>query len=165
MNALPACDDSAIWRIWLSAFHSPALAAADELSLFKTLAQKPATAAQVRSALNLELRVVEALMGLMAFIVENGGPADIARVTVSNVMNRSPRTMAMLASRSDRVWDDYEPLDLAPNRGAMVDFAVEVLGGRSKDSAELNRRLTQAFCEDIFSRLASAKGETEEIAR
>ena len=99
-----------------------------------------------------------------AFIVQNGGPADTARVTVGKVMNRSPRTMAKLAAQSDRLWDDYEPLDMAPNRGAMVDFVVEVLGGRPKDSAELKRRLTEAFSDDFVSGSAPADRETARSA-
>lgn len=61
-----SCSDAPIWGIFTSAFHAPALVLADELGLFRALAQGPATAAELASRLELELRAVETLAGLMA---------------------------------------------------------------------------------------------------
>ena len=63
--APPSCSDGPIWDAFLAAFHAPALVVADELGLFAAIALTPATAAELASRLDLELRAVEALSGMM----------------------------------------------------------------------------------------------------
>jgi hypothetical protein len=63
--ALPASDDRLLWDIWMSAFHFPALALADEVGLFASLERGPASAPEVATSLSLSLGSAEALLGVM----------------------------------------------------------------------------------------------------
>src|SRR5262245_1508551 len=62
----PTCSDEPIWSVWLSAFHAPALAIADDLGVFATLADSPATADELAARLAIELRAAETILGLMS---------------------------------------------------------------------------------------------------
>jgi acetylserotonin N-methyltransferase len=55
-----------MWEVWLSAFHAPALAIADELGVFARLNEQPSTVGELARALKIELRAAEALTGLMS---------------------------------------------------------------------------------------------------
>jgi hypothetical protein len=61
----PDCSDEPIWRVWMSAFHAPTLAIADELGLFGALEHAPATAAELAIRLGIEARATEAIAALM----------------------------------------------------------------------------------------------------
>ena len=66
MIATPPCGDEPIWRVFLSAFHAPALVIADELGLFAALADGPRTAASLADELGVELRATETIAGVLA---------------------------------------------------------------------------------------------------
>src|SRR5690242_14891369 len=59
------CSDAPIWNIFLSAFHVPALVIADELGVFAALDEAPASAVELAPRLDIELRAVETVLGLM----------------------------------------------------------------------------------------------------
>ena len=61
----PLASDWPIWRVWLSAFHAPALAVADEIQMFERLRAGPLTAPALAQSLGLEERAVEAIASLM----------------------------------------------------------------------------------------------------
>jgi cyclopropane fatty-acyl-phospholipid synthase-like methyltransferase len=65
MVRAPNCSDGAIWDVWLSAFHAPTLALADELGVFASL-ETPATAAALAATLAIEERATESMLGLLA---------------------------------------------------------------------------------------------------
>jgi predicted O-methyltransferase YrrM len=70
----PSCDDRRIWDVWLSAFHGPCLAIADELGVFAALAHSPLTVPEAAVAFQLGNREVEALLGLLTalgFLVQH----------------------------------------------------------------------------------------------
>ena len=66
--APPACSDAPIWNAWLSAFHAPALAIADELGVFGALEGQPATARELAVRLGLEPRATEAITGVLVVL-------------------------------------------------------------------------------------------------
>lgn len=66
MIAPATCSDEPLWRVFLSAFHAPALVLADELGLFAALAQGPRDAASLADELGVELRAIETIAGVCA---------------------------------------------------------------------------------------------------
>lgn len=64
--APPTCSDASIWNAWLSAFHGPTLAIADDLGVFTALEAIPATAQELAGRLGIELRATEAILGVLA---------------------------------------------------------------------------------------------------
>jgi acetylserotonin N-methyltransferase len=63
---LPASEDRAIWDIWLSMHHLPAMAVADELGIYGALDPSPASAAELAERLNLNRRGTGVLLGMLA---------------------------------------------------------------------------------------------------
>jgi hypothetical protein len=63
---LPTRDDKPIWDVWMSVFHFPTLAVADEIGLFPMLEKAPLTADEVAKNLSLGARATEALLGVLA---------------------------------------------------------------------------------------------------
>ena len=63
---VPTTDDRLVWDVWLSMWWFPALTVADELGLFDTLADGPATAGELTERLGLDTRGVEILLALLA---------------------------------------------------------------------------------------------------
>jgi cyclopropane fatty-acyl-phospholipid synthase-like methyltransferase len=61
----PASSDGPIWDVWLSAFHAPTLAVADELGLFAALTT-PASAAELARQLSIEERATESILAVLA---------------------------------------------------------------------------------------------------
>jgi hypothetical protein len=64
--AAPLCDDRLLWDTWMSTYHFPALAVADEIGLFSALAEAPRTADEVAQKLSIAPRAAEALLGVLA---------------------------------------------------------------------------------------------------
>ena len=72
----PACDDRAVWDLWLSRLQLPAVTVADEIGLFALLAGGPAPAQEVAARLDLGPRGAEALLAVCAalgFLTQHGG--------------------------------------------------------------------------------------------
>jgi acetylserotonin N-methyltransferase len=63
---LPTTDDRAIWDVWLSMYHLPAVTAAMELEVFEALAGAPATHEELARALELSARATEIVLPLFA---------------------------------------------------------------------------------------------------
>lgn len=61
----PSCDDRLLWDLWVSRFHLPAVAVADELRLFSLLDESPAAAADIAQRLSLSQRGAEALLAVL----------------------------------------------------------------------------------------------------
>lgn len=61
----PLSSDWPIWRVWLSAFHAPALAIADDLKMFEHLRSGALSARALAAKLDIEERAVEAIASLM----------------------------------------------------------------------------------------------------
>jgi len=78
-------SDSAIWDVWLSHYHYPTLACADELGLFAALEAGPLPGAELRSRLRLASRPFDIVAGMMVALgflaCERGsyGLTDVAR--------------------------------------------------------------------------------------
>ena len=72
----PACDDRAVWDLWLSRLQLPAVTVADEIGLFALLAGEPAPAQEVAARLDLGPQGAEALLAVCAalgFLTQHGG--------------------------------------------------------------------------------------------
>lgn len=63
--ALPSCDDAALWDVWLSRLHLPALVVADEIGLFPLLEGEGGTPEGVAAALGFSQRGAEALLDVL----------------------------------------------------------------------------------------------------
>jgi acetylserotonin N-methyltransferase len=81
----PTCSDAPIWSTWLSAFHAPTLAIADDLGVFALLDARPATTPELAAEIGIELRATEAIVGVLAalgLVAQNQGrfhPTDTGR--------------------------------------------------------------------------------------
>ena len=62
----PPVDDRAIWDTWLSMHHFPALAAADELGLFKALCAGRGSTDELAAKLEVDARALAILLALIA---------------------------------------------------------------------------------------------------
>jgi cyclopropane fatty-acyl-phospholipid synthase-like methyltransferase len=65
-TAPATCGDGPIWDVWLAAFHAPTLAIADGLGVFAALHARAASAEELGASLQIELRAVESMLGLLA---------------------------------------------------------------------------------------------------
>jgi predicted O-methyltransferase YrrM len=63
---LPQSADRTIWDLWLSMYQLPALAVADELRVFQSLAAAPLSALELSRRLALDARAMEVLLELLA---------------------------------------------------------------------------------------------------
>ena len=89
----PSCSDGPIWNVWLAAFHAPSLAVADELGVFSALRDRALTADELASALDIELRAAEAMLGLMAalgFLVQADSRFHLTEVSRDYLLPDSP---------------------------------------------------------------------------
>lgn len=80
---LPSAEDRAIWDLWLSQYQLPLVLAADELGVFESLRDQPATVEELCDRLGLLRRSAMALTaGLTAagFLVQHGGRFQLAHV-------------------------------------------------------------------------------------
>lgn len=62
----PTSDDRRLWDLWLSGVHQPALVAAEEAGIFSSLADAPATAAEMAARLDFDERATCILLRLLA---------------------------------------------------------------------------------------------------
>jgi O-methyltransferase domain/Dimerisation domain len=63
---LPTSDDRLIWDTWLSIHNLPAVTVADELGIFRSLADAPTTADDLANRLGFDRRTTVALLRLLA---------------------------------------------------------------------------------------------------
>jgi acetylserotonin N-methyltransferase len=61
----PGVEDRAIWDIWLSLHHFPAMAAADELGVFRALCADRLSTQALAAQLELDARALDILLGLL----------------------------------------------------------------------------------------------------
>ena len=62
----PVTDDRRMWDLWLSGLHQPSIVAAEEAGVFSSLADAPATAAELAARLNFDERATMVLVRLLA---------------------------------------------------------------------------------------------------
>src|SRR4051812_33792001 len=90
---ISAPDDTAIWQIWLSAYHLPAVAVADEIGIFRELAAGPASVEALAVRLTIEARAIEGLAGLMVplgLLLQLDGNFDLTDVARKCLVPESP---------------------------------------------------------------------------
>jgi hypothetical protein len=63
---LPTSDDRLIWDTWLSLHYLPAVTVADEMGIFRSLADDPTTAEHLATRLGFDRRTTVALLRLLA---------------------------------------------------------------------------------------------------
>jgi acetylserotonin N-methyltransferase len=61
----PTTDDRAIWELWLSGVYSPAIAVADEVGVFDSLAAESATIEDLAARLDFDVRATGILLRLL----------------------------------------------------------------------------------------------------
>lgn len=90
---LPESQDRAIWDIWLSMHHLPAMAVADELGVFETMEKGPATPAETARILGLNGRATKVLFSMLAalrLLTFRDERYELADVTRTYLLPRSP---------------------------------------------------------------------------
>ncbi len=90
---LPRSQDRAIWDIWLSMHHLPAMAAADELGVFQALEEGAATAEETAQRLGLNRRATGVLFSMLAALGLtdlHGERHELADVTRTYLLRQSP---------------------------------------------------------------------------
>jgi acetylserotonin N-methyltransferase len=89
----PTTDDRPVWDAWLSMFWLPALTVADELGIFSSLAERPATASELGERLELDRRGVGILLPLLAslgFLASHDRRYGITDTTRNFLLPASP---------------------------------------------------------------------------
>jgi hypothetical protein len=90
---VPTRDDTPLWDVWLSMLWLPALTAADELKILDSLAERPATVAELADRLDLNVRAVSAVLPLLAamgFLIAREGRFSISETTRNFMVHSSP---------------------------------------------------------------------------
>jgi acetylserotonin N-methyltransferase len=90
---LPASPDRAIWDIWLSMYRLPAMAVADELGIFASLASAPATAAEMAQRLGFNRRATDVLLSMLSalgLVAVRDGCYALTDVTRTYLLRESP---------------------------------------------------------------------------
>lgn len=80
---LPSAEDRAIWDLWLSQYQLPVVLAADELGVFESLRDQPASVDELCDRLGLLRRSALALTAALCasgFLVQYGGRFQLAHV-------------------------------------------------------------------------------------
>jgi predicted O-methyltransferase YrrM len=93
VNALPVADDRAIWDIWLSQLHLPAMAVAVELSIFDTLAAGPLTVERLCERLHLQPQRCEILLRMLdslGLLIKHQETYQLSRVARDYLLKDGP---------------------------------------------------------------------------
>lgn len=148
--AAPAlCDDEPIWRVWLSAFHAPSLAVADELGIFRVLAERPATAEEIATTLKIQLRAIESLTALLAsldLLTKREDRFHLTPVARQCLVPTSPFYWGAFLRRIREIPIDCSKLIESLRRGtAAADGRVTSLWETSTPSPERLRDFTHAM--------------------
>jgi hypothetical protein len=109
-----------LWDVWLSAFHAPTLAIADELGLFSSLHGAPATPEELSARLRIELRATESIVGLMAalgFLAQADGRFHLTDVARTYLLPASPYYWGGFLRRIRDIPIDCNKLVVALRRG------------------------------------------------
>lgn len=90
---LPTSDDRLIWDTWLSIHYLPAVTVADEMGIFGSLADAPATAEELATRLGFDGRTTVALLRLLAardFLTLRTGVYQLTDATRLYLLKDSP---------------------------------------------------------------------------
>jgi len=90
---LPTCDDRPVWDLWLSSYHLPAVAVADELGIFDALHEQPAGHAGLAARTGFNERALAVLLSLLAalgFLALHAGRYYVTDVGRNFLLHDSP---------------------------------------------------------------------------
>ena len=90
---VPTRDDKPLWDVWLSMLWLPAVTAADELKIFDSLAERPATIAELAGRMDLDTRALAAVLPLLAaqgFLCAHEGRFSVSETTRNFMVHSSP---------------------------------------------------------------------------
>lgn len=119
----PTCSDEAVWNVWMAAFHAPTLAIADELGVFTSLHEAPATAHELASRLGIELRATEAITGLLAalgLLTRADGRSCLTDIARTYLLPASPYYWGALLQRIRETPLDCKQLVASLRRGTVA---------------------------------------------
>lgn len=117
----PTCSDGPIWNVWLSAFHAPALAIADELGVFAALRDHALSSELLATTLSIDQRAAEAMLGLMTalgFLAQVDGAFILTEVAREYLLPESPYYWGGYLRRIRDVPLDCKKLAAALRRGS-----------------------------------------------
>lgn len=90
---LPTCDDQPLWDLWLSSYHLPAVAVADELGIFDALQEQADGGAGLAGRLGYDERALSVLLSLLAalgFLALHSGRYHVTDVSRNFLLHDSP---------------------------------------------------------------------------
>lgn len=116
----PTCSDGPIWNVWLSAFHAPALAIADDLGVFPALRDRALGTEALATTVGIDPTAAEALLGLMTalgFLAQVSGEFVLTEVAREYMLPESPFYWGGYLKRIRDVPLDCAKLTAALRRG------------------------------------------------
>lgn len=129
---LPTCDDKPVWDVWLSVYHLPAIAVADELGIFDALNDKPDSARELAERLHFNERALSILLSLLTaldFLVCRAGRYHITDTTRNFLLHESAFYWGNLLGRISANLPQHEDLR---NRIQGEESRQSAVGGRGK---------------------------------
>ncbi|MEX2524780.1 MAG: methyltransferase [Gammaproteobacteria bacterium] len=139
---LPTCDDKPVWDTWLSVYHLPAIAVADELGIFSALKDRPGSGPELAERLHFNERAVSILLPLLAaldFLACRGGRYHITDTTRNFLLGESEFYWGNLLGRVSANLPQHEDLrNLIQGEGSRQS-AVAGRGKRPVDGWESGR--------------------------
>ena len=149
------CSDAPVWNAWMSAFHAPALAIADELGVFAALRDQPATAVDLAKLLGIEVRATEAIAGVMTaleFLVLAAGRYALTDTSRTYLLPESPYYWGgMLKRIRDNPLDCRKLIDSLRRGRAAAEARLSGMWQAPKPSAEALIAFTHAMHAHSFA--------------
>ena len=105
---LPTSDDRLIWDTWLSIHYLPAVTVADEMGIFRSLADAPATAEDLATRLKYDRRTTVAMLRLLAardFLTLRLGVYQLTDPTRLYLLQDSPFYWGHMLGRREGIHD------------------------------------------------------------
>lgn len=133
---LPTCDDKSIWDMWLSVYHLPAIAVADEMGIFDSLNDKPGTARELAERLHFDNRALSVLLSLLTaldFLVCRGGRYHLTDASRNFLLHESAFYWGNLLGRVSANLPQHEDLR---NRIQGEESRQSAVAGRGKRPVE-----------------------------
>ena len=90
---MPTTDDRSIWDVWLSMHYLPAVTVADEMGIFASLNEEPATPREIATRLGYDYRTTIAVMrllGSLGFLAVRDGVYQLTDQTRIYLLKDSP---------------------------------------------------------------------------
>ena len=117
----PTADDRRMWDLWLSGVHQPSIVAAAQAGVFSSLADEPATAADLAARLGFDERATTILVRLLAalrLLIPRDGRYHLGDEARTYLVKDSPLYWVPMASVAVSEWHRDRVLEKLRQRGS-----------------------------------------------